>query len=78
VSHVEGVGYDQLVGWGKNLCSNSLVNFDTDYTVQVIYDGATFETGQRLVCDDSKASDMIKDFKKQVDYNSILKALTRF
>lgn len=78
VSHIEGHGYSQLVGWGKNLCSNSVVNFDTDYTIQVIYDGATFETGQRLICEEAKVDEMIKNFANQVDDGSILKAVGRY
>lgn len=80
VSHVEGEIYDKLVGWGRNLCVNSAdgVNFDTDYTIQVTVNGATYDTGQRLVCDEALTTRMEKNFKHQVDDNSILRALVGY
>jgi hypothetical protein len=46
----EGMDTDTLVGWGRTLCENDVVNWDSDYTIKVQVDGVTYDTGHSFTC----------------------------
>ena len=45
VASHEGMDTDTLIGWGRTLCKNDIVSWDSDYSIAIQVDGVTFDTG---------------------------------
>ena len=64
ITHHEGMETDTIVGWGRRLCSNSAVEWDSDYSIRVEVDGVIYETGQKLTCGKKNGKEMNRILKE--------------
>ena len=60
VAHLEGMERDTILGWGKSLCSNEHLEWNSDYQIRLVVDGETYETGQRFTCGRDHGKEMQK------------------
>ena len=58
VAHHEGMDTDTIIGWGRNLCDNASVDWDTNYSVRLRLSNMVFETGQIFTCGKDHGKEM--------------------
>lgn len=49
---------DTIIGWGKELCANGTIDWDSDYTIRLKVGDTTYETGQKLTCKKEATKEM--------------------
>lgn len=58
VGSQEGMTNDTIIGWGKELCANGTIDWDSDYTIRLKVGDTTYETGQKLTCKKEATKEM--------------------